>query len=62
MKCSWCGRDGASIHILMSKDYPGCEICYLVWYDQDPKTPEDLRRLSLAWKGFSLNEPERDQV
>ena len=47
MKCAWCGRDGAGIHVLMSKDHPSCPTCYLVWYDQDPKTPQDLRGLSL---------------
>jgi len=50
-KCSWCERLGASIRALMSREHPVCGICFMVWYDNDPATPDELVRMSLGEEG-----------
>ena len=60
-KCAWCGRDDAGLHPLMSADHLSCQVCYIVWYEDSPRTPEELVKLSLGKRGEEIEGWKREK-
>jgi hypothetical protein len=47
-KCAWCERPDAKVRPIMSAEHPACDICFSVWWESAPATPELLREWSLG--------------
>lgn len=54
--CAWCGRPGAVVAPLMSREHLACKVCYVAWYEYAPRDSSELREISLGPIGQKIEQ------